>query len=66
TATGTGTDCIVVAAPAGEPGEAFAGLHTAVGAAIGRAVHDAISQACATWIGERRREAVDGLQAPPM
>ncbi len=58
TVTGTGTDCIVVAAPAGEIGEAFAGLHTAIGAAIGRAVYDAVSEGCMTWIDERRREAV--------
>jgi adenosylcobinamide amidohydrolase len=60
TATGTGTDCIVVAAPPSERGEAFAGLHTAVGAVIGRAVYDAISQACTAWIGERQQEAAAG------
>lgn len=66
--TGTGTDCIVVAAPAGQAGEAFAGLHTAVGAAIGRAVYDAVRQGCSEWIEERRQEAASdsGLQAPPM
>lgn len=68
TVTGTGTDCIVVAAPCGDKGEPFAGLHTAVGAAVGRAVYDAVGQGCAEWIDERRREAasLNGLQAPPM
>ena len=43
-ATGTGTDCVVVAAPLEneiEP-EHYAGKHTALGAAIGQAVLDAV------------------------
>jgi adenosylcobinamide amidohydrolase len=40
-ATGTGTDCIVVAAPTGT--EPFAGLHTEVGEAIGAAVYTAVA-----------------------
>lgn len=53
--TGTGTDCIVVAAPAMDGGrENFAGLHTDIGAAIGRAVYDAVRQGGAAWIGEKR------------
>jgi adenosylcobinamide amidohydrolase len=40
-ASGTGTDCIVIAAPrAGEPA-AYAGKHTAIGHVIGAAVHEA-------------------------
>lgn len=54
-ATGTGTDCIVVAAPRGDNPEQFAGLHTDVGAAIGRAVYDAVSEGGAAWIDGRGR-----------
>ena len=50
--TGTGTDCIVVAAPPGDREERFAGLHTDVGAAVGRAVRDAVALAAKTWIVE--------------
>lgn len=47
--TGTGTDCIVVASPlAGEP-LAFAGLHTAVGEALGAAVYDATRAGAEQW-----------------
>lgn len=47
--TGTGTDCIVVASPCrGEP-LAFAGLHTAVGEAIGAAVYDATRTGAEQW-----------------
>ena len=49
TVTGTGTDCIVVASPCrGEP-LAFAGLHTAVGEAVGGAVYDATREAAEQW-----------------
>lgn len=48
--TGTGTDCIALAAPPGD--QAFAGLHTATGEALGRAVRDAVAQGCAGWIAE--------------
>ena len=51
--TGTGTDCIVVAAPPGVREEQFAGLHTDVGAAVGRAVYDAVTQAAMAWIAEQ-------------
>jgi adenosylcobinamide amidohydrolase len=41
-ASGTGTDCIVIAAPcAPDRGAAYAGKHTAIGHVIGAAVHDA-------------------------
>jgi adenosylcobinamide amidohydrolase len=63
--TGTGTDCIVVAAPGTDGGEAFAGLHTDIGAAIGRAVYDAVLQGGMAWVSERReltaaRQALSG------
>ncbi len=46
-ATGTGTDCIVVASPlptAGDAGLVYAGKHTVLGHLIGSCVHDAVSQ----------------------
>ncbi|MGI3210369.1 adenosylcobinamide amidohydrolase [Roseovarius tibetensis] len=46
-ATGTGTDCIAVAAPAG--GLRYAGLHTDTGEAVGRAVHDAVACGARGW-----------------
>ena len=54
-ATGTGTDCIAVAAPAGDT--AFAGMHTAVGVAAGRAVYDAVRAGGAYWMKHVRRGA---------
>lgn len=47
-ATGTGTDCIAVAAPAGRV--PFAGLHTAAGEAVGRAVYDAVRRGAQLWM----------------
>ncbi|RUP10672.1 adenosylcobinamide amidohydrolase [Hyphomicrobium sp.] len=47
--TGTGTDCIVVAAPPGGSVR-FAGLHTAIGEAIGAAVYHAMRDGIATWL----------------
>lgn len=48
--TGTGTDCIVVAAPAcGGEGARFAGLHTAIGEAVGDAVYRAVSEGARVW-----------------
>jgi adenosylcobinamide amidohydrolase len=54
-ATGTGTDCIAIAAPPGA--QDYAGLHTAQGEAIGRAVFDAVAQGAAEW------QASIGLQS---
>ena len=54
-ATGTGTDCIAVAAPEGDI--AFAGMHTAVGVAAGRAVYDAVRAGGAYWMKHVRRGA---------
>jgi adenosylcobinamide amidohydrolase len=47
--TGTGTDCIVVAAPKGADGARFAGLHTAIGEAVGKAVYRAVAEGAETW-----------------
>ena len=50
--TGTGTDCIVVAAPCeGEP-VSCAGLHTAIGEAIGAAVYRATREGAEEWDAE--------------
>lgn len=63
-ATGTGTDCIVVAAPDEPVGERYVGKHTPVGALLGAAVHEATTRGIARWLeglrlpvehGERRR-----------
>ena len=50
-ATGTGTDCIAIASPHGET--LYAGKHTDVGEALGKAVYDAVSRATKEWIEER-------------
>lgn len=52
--TGTGTDCIVVASPRGNPEAPFAGLHTDVGLSLGRAVYDAVRAGGLHWLAERR------------
>ncbi|PJE32957.1 Adenosylcobinamide amidohydrolase [Pseudooceanicola marinus] len=46
-ATGTGTDCVAVAARAGE--NAYAGLHTEIGEAVGRATYDAVLAGATEW-----------------
>jgi adenosylcobinamide amidohydrolase len=54
--TGTGTDCAVMSAPAGLPGAAphdYAGLHTAVGEALGAAVLAATREAAARWLADQ-------------
>lgn len=47
--TGTGTDCIVVASPCRNDALACAGLHTAVGEAVGGAVYDATLSGAEQW-----------------
>jgi len=46
-ATGTGTDCIAIAAPEGD--DNYAGMHTDCGLALGRAVHSAVMQGARDW-----------------
>ncbi|HHX88388.1 MAG TPA: adenosylcobinamide amidohydrolase [Paracoccus sp.] len=60
-ATGTGTDCIAVAAPEGA--DDYAGLHTDTGAALGRAVYAAVLQGALDWIDTIGRVS-DTLEAP--
>lgn len=52
--TGTGTDCIVAAAPVSGDPLSFAGMHTAVGEAVGRAVLEATAAAAEAWFDGRR------------
>lgn len=47
--TGTGTDCIVVCAPLGPEPAPYAGMHTALGEAVGDAVLSATRAAIRTW-----------------
>lgn len=50
-ATGTGTDCVAVASP---PGTArYAGLHTEIGEATGRAVYSAVLDGAKQWMVSR-------------
>lgn len=51
-ATGTGTDCVAIAAA---PGDLHtAGLHTDVGEALGKAVYDAVYDGAKAWQGEHQ------------
>ena len=52
-ASGTGTDCIVIAAPVAGAPERFAGKHTACGSVIGAAVHGAVARGVRRWLAER-------------
>jgi len=54
-ATGTGTDCAVIAAPVldGGDGARYAGTHTAIGAAIGAAVYRAVRRGAEAWKEEQ-------------
>lgn len=49
-ATGTGTDCVAVASPEGDT--AYAGLHTEIGEAAGRAVYEAVARGAQDWMRE--------------
>jgi adenosylcobinamide amidohydrolase len=48
-ATGTGTDCVVIASPLAPVRIPHAGKHTEVGAAIGAAVLDAVRAGVSAW-----------------
>lgn len=50
--TGTGTDCIALACPTTGDADPHAGLHTAVGEAIGRAVLEATRAGIAGWLAD--------------
>lgn len=59
--TGTGTDCIVMACPTGPDPRRFAGMHTAIGEALGAAVLLATRSALADWL---ERGGPDGTHPP--
>ncbi len=52
-ASGTGTDCIVVAAPDGPSPERYVGKHTVLGHLLGLAVLDAVAAGARDWKHER-------------
>ena len=54
-ASGTGTDCIAVAAPISDQGEShiYAGKHTLIGRLVGEAVLEAVGRGADRWIEER-------------
>jgi adenosylcobinamide amidohydrolase len=52
-ATGTGTDCIVLACPVEARGAAYAGKHTPLGEAVGAAAYAAVRAGARRWLEER-------------
>ncbi|MDG1478033.1 MAG: adenosylcobinamide amidohydrolase [Myxococcota bacterium] len=52
-ATGTGTDCIVVAAPLAGTAQPWCGKHTAAGSALGQATLSVIGDGVRTWVAQR-------------
>jgi adenosylcobinamide amidohydrolase len=56
-ATGTGTDCIVVAAPCGDPVTGYAGKHTALGHLVGATVAQAVSRGTQAWLARHPERA---------
>jgi adenosylcobinamide amidohydrolase len=59
-ATGSGTDCIVVAAPARPGGERYAGKHTRLGHLAGAAVLEAVGRGARAWLDEHRARLAAG------
>ena len=53
-ATGTGTDCIAIAAPLGPDPAPWCGKHTAAGSALGAAALTAVEEATALWLSQAR------------
>lgn len=53
--SGTGTDCVVMSAPAAGAPVPYAGLHTAVGEALGAAALAATREAAAVWLADPGR-----------
>jgi len=48
--TGTGTDCILVAAPDDDSGLAHCGLHTPIGRALAEAAYESVQETCASCL----------------
>jgi adenosylcobinamide amidohydrolase len=59
-ATGSGTDCIVVAAPALPEGERYAGKHTLLGQLAGAAVVEAVARGARAWLEEQQARRAAG------
>jgi adenosylcobinamide amidohydrolase len=55
-ATGTGTDCIVIASPCEGTLHDYAGKHTEVGAVVGESVYEATRHATAVWLSEQAQQ----------
>jgi adenosylcobinamide amidohydrolase len=55
-ASGTGTDCIAIAAPQLGRAERYAGKHTPLGFVIGAAVYEAVRAGAEDWLRERASE----------
>jgi len=51
-ATGTGTDCTVVASTHADASAVYAGKHTTIGSVVGEAAFHAVSEGVARWIQE--------------
>ena len=62
-ATGTGTDCIVIAAPEGGEPLRWVGKHTAAGSLIGAVVREAVGRGVRRWIAEEVARGVQGRVA---
>ena len=62
-ATGTGTDCIVVAAPDAGQTLRWVGKHTVAGALVGAAVREAVGRGVRRWIAEEVARGVQGRVA---
>lgn len=63
-ATGTGTDCVVVACPLAPERQVYAGKHTKVGSAIGRSVITAMRTATERWLADDARVKVGAAEQP--
>jgi adenosylcobinamide amidohydrolase len=59
-ASGTGTDCIAIAAPALPRAARYAGKHTALGHVIGAAVESAVRRGVEQWLFERSASTAEG------
>jgi adenosylcobinamide amidohydrolase len=59
-ATGTGTDCIVVGAPCGEPAATYAGKHTELGHLVGAVTAEAVSRGVRAWLARDRARVAQG------
>ena len=64
-ASGTGTDCSVVACPSvtTAPVQIYAGKHTAVGYVIGQSVLSATRRAAEDWLREQTRHSTTNIEA---